>query len=72
MESCREQVSFDVRLELIEGIVFAQFLWLFVPFYGSSERKCAVKENALSPNIFVWVLGTTKYPSSDRRLLAGM
>ena len=33
----------------------------------------AAKEKALSPNVYVWVFGTTKYPSpSDRRLRAGM
>ena len=43
-------------------------------FFGNLfHSTAAAKEKALSPNVFVWVFGTTKYPSpSDRRLRAGM
>ena len=43
-------------------------------FFGNLlHSTAAAKEKALSPNVFVWVFGTTKYPTpSDRRLRAGM
>ena len=43
-------------------------------FFGNLfQSTAAAKEKALSPNVFVLVFGTTKYPSpSDRRLRVGM
>ena len=33
-------------------------------FFGDLfHSTAAAKEKALSPNVFVWVFGTTKYPS---------